>query len=137
MSKLTTELSAMGFRTTRDLARLGPIRHYLDYRTQHAHAFGHSDHRITAYFLMDDGSVRMKELRPGGHGTAKENREKHLAEAVKYYDNRPDTETVEWVRSPFTEQGWYWLPKPTYDHVMDLVKAWRKEQKEAAKADSN
>lgn len=136
MSKLTDELNAMGFRTTRDLARLGPARYYIDYRTRHAHAHGYSDHRITVYFLDDDGSVRQKELRPNPSGTAKEVREKHLAAAVEFYDKRKDTEAVEWVRSPFTE-GWYWLPRPTYDHVMSLVKARRAEQKEAAKAERN
>lgn len=137
MSKLTDELESMGFRTTRDLARLGPIRHYIAYNTEHPHALGWKDYWVKVYFLLDDGTVKYKEIRHvRGGSTAKENRDAHLKAATDYYANRKGAEPVEWVRSPFTDH-WYWLPKPTYDHVMTLVKARRAEQKAKAKASAS
>lgn len=134
MSKLTDELEAMGFRTTRDLVRLGEVKSYIAYNTEHPHALGWKDYWVKVYFLFDDGRVTYKEIRHvRGGSTAKANRDAHLNVAIEYYDKRKDTVPVEWVRSPFTDEGWYWIPKQTYDHVMELVKAWRKEQRAQAK----
>jgi hypothetical protein len=131
MSKLTDDLVSMGFRTTRDLAWRGPVQVYIGYAVNHPHAYGYTDHRVTVYRRTGTGEVRFKELRPGGAGAAKENRERHLAAAIEYYGKFPQVgySEVEWVRSPFTEHGWYWIPKQTYDAVMADVKTWRAEQK--------
>lgn len=139
MSKLSEELSAMGYRVTKDLALLGPVRCYIDYNIHHPHALGWHEYWVKVVFLNEDGTGKFKKLdglRSGG--SAKENRDAHFNAAVEYYNRRAGSEPVEWVRSPLALYGdWEWIPKPTYDHVMELVKARRKEQKAKAKASAS
>jgi hypothetical protein len=132
MSKLTDTLHEMGLHNTLSLLTVCPVKASISYATEHPHAFGHKDHRIVVWVLGKDGKPRSKTLRPHPGGrTAKENRDAHLEAAAAFFQEEiwKGEGSVEWVRDPFTEHGWQWITKDSYEAVMGLVKAHRAAKK--------
>lgn len=136
MSKLTDALNEMGIRNTDDLVeRFGQPKAYLTYETQHAHAFGHSDYRIAVRWLGSDKKFRTKTLRPRIYGEgAKGTRERHLEYMLQWLKDHTETwGSIEWVRDPFTQDGWQWIPKSVREAMDEAVKAHQVAKKTEAK----
>jgi hypothetical protein len=142
MSRLADDLRAMGIRNTLEIMKRAEVKVVMFYNTQHPHANGYTDHRISIHFITSKGAHKSRTLRRTeldvSYGTAKENREQFFEGGRKWFNEKlwRGEGTIEWVRDPFTEQGWQWIPKQTHDALMADVKAWRAEQKTTAQSTS-
>lgn len=129
MSKYTDDVyAALGVVNTWDLSKKYdcPAIYFF---TQHPHAIGHSDHRAEVSFWRDNERWK-KEIRARGRrGSLKESREAHLKAAIDWAQEK-GLGVEEWVPSGFPNA---WIPKDVKDRLMAELKAWRKEQRTAAK----
>lgn len=128
MSKYTDDLyAALGVVNAWNLSKKYecPIIYF---HTQHAHAFGHSDHRAEVCFFRD-GNRWKKVIRTREHRRLKESREAHLRAAIEWAEKR-GLGVQEWAPSGFRD---IWIPKDVKEKVMADLKAWRKTQRQAAK----
>lgn len=101
------------------------------FHTHHAHAFGTRDHRAEVSFFRDGERWKSKPIRVrGGHGLA-ESRRMHLQAAIEWAERR-GLGVEEWTPSGFSDT---WIPKVVKDQIQAELKAWRKEQRAAAKGE--
>jgi hypothetical protein len=121
VSKYTDDLrKALNIFNTHDIAaKYGAV--IVSFERFHPHAFGHHDYRAETY-RVTDGKAYKKVFRRGGGRT-------QCAEAAQKWASERFG-IAEWVPTGFRDS---WMPKDAKDRMMADLKAWRTEQRRAAK----
>ncbi|MCX4799610.1 hypothetical protein OG497_37785 [Streptomyces sp. NBC_01242] len=102
----------------------------IGYTTAHKHAISYADRHATTYRYVD-GARRQKEFRTPSAKSAVEERRQCIELAQKWASERFGVE--EWVPTGFANS---WMPKDVKERMTADLKAWRKEQREAAALDA-
>lgn len=101
------------------------------FHTRHNHAFQTRDRRAEVQFYRDGKRWRSKPIRvrSAEARTLAQSRAAHLAAAIEWAEKH-GLGVEEWAPSGYPDA---WIPKEAKERLLADVKAWRKEQRAAAR----